>query len=159
MKEHTTTCRYQTFEPSELPDHVLRLIEQARVSRSGARAPYSDFTVGAAVLLHSGNVVLGSNQENASFPAGLCAERVAAHQAMAAFPDDKIKAIAIVAGKRESDTGVAVAPCGICRQSLLEYELEQHLPITLYCSPLKGPVIRVNSIADLLPLRFDGSTL
>ena len=154
MKEHSVSLQYDVLELSELSTDVVTLIELAREARQSAYAPYSGFQVGAALKLDSGHIVTGSNQENASFPAGLCAERVAAHQAMAVHPNARIAALAIVAGKKGSTQGRAVAPCGICRQSLLEYERVQDSPITIYCASLSGEVIRVNGISSLLPLSF-----
>ena len=154
MKEHSVSFQYSVLELSELPTDVVTLIGHARKARKAAYAPYSEFLVGAALKLDSGDIVTGSNQENASFPAGLCAERVAAHQAMAVHPNARIEALAIVAGKKGSTQGAAVAPCGICRQSLLEYERVQDFPIMVYCVSLSGKVIRVSGISSLLPLSF-----
>ena len=109
----------------ELTPEDRSLLQKAREVREGAYAPYSGFKVGAALLLESDEIVVGSNQENASFPSGLCAERVAVFQAGARFPDIPIKSIAITASGRVAKLSIPAAPCGNCRQSMLEYETRQ----------------------------------
>ena len=107
----------------ELDGRQRRLVDVARKATERSYAPYSKFHVGAAIELDNGEIVSGSNQENAAYPSGTCAERTAAYYAHATYPDAKFKAIAIAAigtdGKEISDP---VAPCGACRQALLEYE-------------------------------------
>ena len=143
----------------ELAPEDLTLLQKARQAREGAYAPYSGFKVGAAVLMESGEVVLGNNQENASFPSGLCAERVAVFQAGARFPGTRIKSIAITATGRVASLKIPAAPCGNCRQSMLEYETRQGNPIRILMQGEAGVVYECPSIASLLPLGFDGSFL
>jgi cytidine deaminase len=143
----------------ELAPEDLSLLQKAREVREGAYAPYSGFKVGAALLLESGEVVVGSNQENASFPSGLCAERVAVFQAGARFPDTPIKCIAITASGRVAKLSIPAAPCGNCRQSLLEYETRQGFPIRILMQGEAGAIYECPSVASLLPLGFDGSFL
>lgn len=147
--------------PSEagLSPEDRRLLEAARRALEGAYAPYSHFRVGAALLLDSGETVIGSNQENASYPSGLCAERVAVFQAGARFPGIPIQAIAIVARSADGRLQVPAAPCGNCRQAILEYETRQDGPIRLLLQAGEGVIYECPSMAALLPLGFDGSFL
>ena len=136
-----------------------RLLEAARQALSGAYAPYSGFRVGAALLLDSGDTVIGSNQENASYPSGLCAERVAVFQAGARFPGTPIRTIAIVARSADGRLQIPAAPCGNCRQAILEYEKRQDRPIRLLLQAGEGVIYECPSVAALLPLGFDSSYL
>ena len=143
----------------ELHSNDAYLLEQAEKARQNSYSPYSKFSVGAALLLESGNVILGSNQENASFPAGLCAEGVALFNAGANHRTEIIKAIAITAGSEENLVNRPVPPCGICRQSIIEYEKNQKSPIRILMKGQYGPIYICDSISDLLPLGFDSSFL
>jgi cytidine deaminase len=143
----------------ELAPEDLNLLQKARQAREGAYAPYSGFKVGAALLLESGEVVIGNNQENASFPSGLCAERVAVFQAGARYPDTPIKSIAITATGRVAKLTIPAAPCGNCRQSMLEYESRQGHAIRILMQGEAGVIYECPSVASLLPLGFDGSFL
>lgn len=155
MTEITKTSTIQVFEnQSELPFEIQNLMLKAIEIRKKAYAPYSKFRVGAALLLNNDLIVQGSNQENAAYPSGLCAERVAIYHAGAMHPDAKILKIAISA---TSDTFVSttpIPPCGACRQSISEYEIKQEFPIEIYFMGEKGEVYKSNSIADLLPFSF-----
>jgi len=148
---------YESF--SELPKEDAFLLEKAKKAREDAYAPYSEFKVGAAVLLRNGQVVIGNNQENASYPSGLCAERVAVFQAGAQFPEEPILKIAIVAGSVRIPTTKPAAPCGNCRQSIFEYERKQQKPIELLLMGSSGEVYKCPSIRDLLPLAFGNEFL
>ncbi|WP_276390657.1 cytidine deaminase [Eudoraea chungangensis] len=143
----------------KLPLEDQSLLQKAIKSRNKAYAPYSSFKVGAAVLLENGEVVLGNNQENASYPSGLCAERVAVFQAGACFPGIAIKAIAISAASELYILNKPAAPCGNCRQSIAEYEHKQKSPIRILMMGSTGPVYKINSLADILPLGFESSYL
>jgi cytidine deaminase len=132
----------------------LELLDIAHEAAKHAYAPYSHFKVGAAVLLKNGHIISGNNQENAVFPSGLCAERVALFYAAAQFPESPIAKIAITAIGGEKEVRQPVPPCGSCRQSLLEYELKFDEPIELIMAGEKGEVYIVKSAADLLPLSF-----
>ncbi|NAS14144.1 cytidine deaminase [Poritiphilus flavus] len=138
----------------ELSAEDRSLMQAAVQAREDAYAPYSRFKVGAAVLLDNGEIVLGNNQENASYPSGLCAERVAVFQAGAVYPNSAIKTVAINVGSQDP-----AAPCGNCRQSIAEYEQRHKSPIALLLMGASGVVYKCNSIADILPLSFDGSYL
>ena len=134
-------------------------METAHQARKKAYAPYSQFAVGAALLLENSIVVTGNNQENASYPSGLCAERTAIYAAGANHPDSKILLMAIVAGSNKNKTDKPIPPCGACRQAISEYDINQKQPITIYFMGETGKVIRSNSLANLLPLVFDKNVL
>ena len=138
---------------------VQSLMQQAIEIRKKAYAPYSHFRVGAALLLDNGKIVLGSNQENAAYPSGLCAERVAIYQAGAVYPEAKIVMIAISAASDSNPTLTPIPPCGSCRQSIAEYEFKQDIPIEIYFMGESGEVYRSNSINNLLPLSFNSNSL
>lgn len=146
-------------ERAALPPQIAALMDGAIASRKKAYAPYSKFRVGAAVLLENGEVVYGNNQENAAFPSGLCAERVAVTQAGAVYPDVQITAIAITAATDLRKVTEPVPPCGSCRQVLAEYEFRQRDPIAIYFMGDESEVYKVSSIAQLLPLIFTGDSL
>lgn len=142
-----------------LPSADRELLKRARSATSGAYAPYSGFRVGAALLLQSGEVIIGSNQENASFPSGLCAERVAVFQKGARFPEGLIEVLAVVALSPGNQLKTPAAPCGNCRQSLLEYEHRQKRPIRILLQADNGRIYECPSVSALLPLGFDQSYL
>ena len=160
MKEisiNTSFTVYQSF--AELPQDVQSLMEQAVEIRKKAYAPYSKFRVGAALLLDNGKVVLGSNQENAAYPSGLCAERVAIFQSGAIYPEAKIVKMAVSAASDTNKTTTPIPPCGACRQSISEYEFKQDYPIEIYFMGESGEVYLSKSISNLLPLTFDKNFL
>lgn len=155
MTEKTFTATFQIFDSfQELPNGIQNLMQEAFEARDKAYAPYSNFQVGAAVLMENNEVIKGSNQENAAYPAGLCAERTAVFYAGANFPEQKIRAIAISAKSLERKVDTPVGPCGGCRQALLEYETKQNAPIEIYFMGETGKIILASSVADLLPLKF-----
>ena len=123
--------------------------------RKKAYAPYSNFRVGTAILLDNGKIILGSNQENAAYPSGLCAERVAIYHAGSVHPDAKILQMAISAASDTNPTLEPIPPCGACRQSIAEYEFKQDYPIEIYFMGEKGKIFKSDSLKNLLPLAFD----
>ena len=160
MKEITITTKFSSFDSlQELPADIQALMEQAITIRKTAYAPYSKFRVGAAILLDNGKVVLGSNQENAAYPSGLCAERVAIFQAGAVYPDAKIVKMAITAASDTNTTASPIPPCGACRQSIAEYEFKQEQLIEIYFMGEIGVVYKSDSLKNLLPLLFDKNFL
>ena len=160
MKDIIITTQFTVFDSlKELPLDIQNLMEQAVAVRKNAYAPYSKFRVGAAILLDNGKVVLGSNQENAAYPSGLCAERVAIFQAGAIYPNAKIVKLAITAASDTNPTKSPIPPCGACRQSIAEYEFKQDTPIEIYFMGESGEVYKSNSINNLLPLSFDKTSL
>ena len=160
MKEIKIESTFTVFDNlEELPQEISFLMERAIEARQKAYAPYSKFSVGAAILLDNDEIVTGSNQENASYPSGLCAERTAIYYAGAQFPDVKIIRMAITAGSKSKQTMVPIPPCGACRQAISEYEVKQDAPIEIYFMGETGKVVTSNSLANLLPLVFDKSVL
>lgn len=148
---------YESFE--EIPSEIKHLMEAAFAVRDKAYAPYSKFLVGTAILLENGEVVTGSNQENASYPSGLCAERTAIYFAGSQFPDVKIKTIAISAKSDLHRMLTPVPPCGACRQAIAEYEIKQEEPIEIYFMGESGKVVKSDSLKNLLPFVFDNTYL
>ncbi|MEM7186704.1 MAG: cytidine deaminase [Bacteroidota bacterium] len=144
---------------SDLSPVIQEVMHKAHEARESAYAPYSLFRVGAAIALESGVIVTGNNQENAAFPSGLCAERVAAFYAGANYPGEAFKAIAITARSEKHQTTTPIPPCGACRQALAEYEVNQKTPIPVYFMGASGEVVKAQSVKDLLPLIFDSSYL
>lgn len=154
MKKKTIEIEYQSLQFEELSQENKMLIQKADEIRDKAYAIYSDFYVGAALLLDTGDIVLGNNQENIAFPSSLCAERVAIFYCKANYPNSKIKKLAITAKSIKEAYNEVVTPCGSCRQVISEYERNQKSPIEII---LKGQneVIIFKSINDLLPLAFE----
>lgn len=144
---------------AELSAADRALLLKAREAASDAYAPYSGFRVGAALALESGEVIIGNNQENASYPSGLCAERVAIFQKGARFPDGVVSVLAVATLSGGQGLKEPAAPCGNCRQSLLEYEHRQERPIRILLQAGTGQVYECPSVADLLPMGFDKSYL
>jgi cytidine deaminase len=144
---------------TELDPSEQELIKISRRMTTQAYAPYSGFYVGAAVLLENGEIVLGSNQENAAYPSGLCAERVAVFAASAKYPGIKIKAIAISGNSKTRNIDHPVTPCGACRQVMLEYEVKQEEPVKVYLSGDSGKIYIIGKVQDLLPLSFTSKEL
>ncbi|MFC0604761.1 cytidine deaminase [Winogradskyella pulchriflava] len=160
MNEITIGTTLQVYNGiDELPLDIQNLMNAAVEARDNAYAPYSKFNVGAALLLDNDEVVIGSNQENASYPSGLCAERTAVYYAGAKYPNAKILKIAISASSRNQVTDKPIPPCGACRQAIAEYEIKQKQHVEIYFMGAKGKVIRSESLANLLPLLFDNSVL
>lgn len=160
MREVTQNFSYKELDSDdELPTELAELLVQAKIAIVTAYAPYSKFKVGAAVLLENGIIVTGSNQENASFPAGICAERVTLSAASALHPNVAVVALAISAKANEKALTEPVAPCGICRQTILEYENRFHRDIEIILQGESGKIFRIESAKDLLPLHFGGDDL
>jgi len=160
MKDIIISTQFSVFESiQELPIEVQNLMLQAVEVRKNAYAPYSKFRVGAALLLDNGKVVLGSNQENAAYPSGLCAERVAVFQAGSIYPDAKILKMAITAASDTNLTTSPIPPCGSCRQSIAEYEIKQETPIAIFFMGETGAIYCSDSLKNLLPFMFDKNFL
>lgn len=160
MKEININSSFSVYESlTDLPIEIQSLMQQAITVRKKAYAPYSKFRVGTAILLDNGHIVLGSNQENAAYPSGLCAERVAIFQTGAIYPEAKIIKMAITAASDTNKTTSPIPPCGACRQSISEYECKQNTPIEIYFMGESGEVYKSASIENLLPLSFDKNFL
>jgi cytidine deaminase len=156
MKEINFNMQLSVFEDlAGLPNDIQALMDEAIKVRKTAYAPYSNFRVGCAILLDNGKIVLGSNQENAAYPSGLCAERVAVFAAGANYPTAKIVSMAITAASDNNPTTAPIPPCGGCRQSIAEYEIRQEQSIEIYFMGAVGEVYKSDSLKNLLPFMFD----
>ena len=160
MKEVKIETTLQVYDSiSNLPEDLQQLMNSAIEARNNAYSPYSKFDVGAAILLDNGKVISGSNQENASYPSGLCAERTAIYYAGATYPKAKMLKMALTASSQNQQTLKPIPPCGACRQAIAEYEIKQDNPIEIYFMGVKGKVVKSKSLANLLPLVFESSVL
>ena len=146
---------------AELNEADAALLQRAKDTTVDAYAPYSGFRVAAAALLLNGEIVTGTNQENASFPAGICAKRVMLASAATLFPGIAIDTLAISYHNHNANghSDHPVSPCGICRQTLAEYQERVKHPIRLLLSGMEGKVIAIEKASDLLPLSFGGTDL
>lgn len=146
-------------DPSELTKEEQLLFEKAIEAREKAYAPYSEFNVGAALLLENGKIITGNNQENAAYPSGMCAERVAIWKAGSEYPKMRVKKLVLTAASKKIEVKKPVSPCGACRQTLLEYEVNQKEPIEILFRGEVGKIVKINSVVALLPFCFDSSFL
>ncbi len=158
MESLELLTKVRVYSLIECSNEKKDLIEKAKNSSNSAYAPYSGFHVGAAVLLEDGTIVTGSNQENAAYPSGLCAERTALFYANAHYPDLAVKAIAITAKTKGNFTKDICAPCGSCRQVLVEVENRYNTPIQIIMYG-ENHIYEVDSIRDLLPFCFGKDSL
>ncbi len=157
MKETRLEIKVQELAVDELSPLEVELMSRAVAAARDAYAPYSRFQVGAAVMLTNGRIITGNNQENAAYPSGMCAERVAVFNAASQYPNVSVREIALVAMKNGT-VADRITPCGACRQVLLEMEQRGNTPIRLMmCGKEKVQVVL--SAADLLPLSFGSSDL
>jgi cytidine deaminase len=157
MKKLSLTIDYLEYDSmDELTAEDKSLMLQAHEAGKSAYAPYSNFSVGAAVLLENGVVVKGSNQENAAYPTGLCAERVAVFSAGSQYPGVAFKTIAVTAKSSKIAVDNPVGPCGSCRQAISEYEVLYNKPIRFLLMGETGKVLELKNVESLLPLRFEG---
>lgn len=160
MKEINFSSKAIIFDDfSQLLEEDRTLLEKAITARNKAYAPYSKFNVGAAVLLDNDKIILGNNQENAAYPSGMCAERVAIWRAGSEYPDMIVRKIAISAASLHTVVDKPVGPCGACRQALYEYEFRQSQPIEIIFMGETGKIIKTESLSSLLPFSFDSSFL
>ncbi len=155
MKKEEFAFAFEVYESiDELNEQDAWLLSEAREVTQHAYAPYSHFQVGAIAKLANGEIVAGSNQENASFPVGLCAERVLLASAASLFPKVPIEIMAISYYNQNGDSSHPISPCGMCRQSLLEYESRVNQPIRIILGGLTGKVYIIDKASRLLPLSF-----
>ena len=158
MKEINLTTKISVYLLEECTETEKKLIEAAKQATKNAYARYSNFKVGAALLLENGEVITGNNQENAAYPSGTCAERTAVFFANANYPDQTIIAIAVAAYHNGGFTQDVVTPCGSCRQVLLEAENRYNTPVKILMYS-DNKVYVANSIKSLLPLSFGDEML
>ena len=159
MKHKSLTINYSVSETlAALNTADQHLMEEAIKAAKNAYAPYSGFSVGAALRLANGKIVTGNNQENAAYPSGLCAERVALFSASSLYPDEVIETIAVTI-KTPHKIIEPVSPCGACRQVLAEYENKQDKKIRIIFSGETGKTFTVEGIENLLPMTFNSRNM
>lgn len=155
MMERRISILVEDFNSlNELDKSDRDLLEHATKASESSYSPYSGFRVGAAVRLANGNLITGNNQENAAYPSGLCAERVALYYAQAQFPDEAVEAIAIFATSEEFKLEKPVTPCGACRQVMAEYENRHRRKMRVIMGNADEKVQIIEGIENLLPLMF-----
>lgn len=160
MKEYLHTCRYALCSLDELSAEDQALVMEAQKAARSSYAPYSHFHVGAALRLIDGSLVTGSNQENAAYPSGLCAERTALFAAGATYPNTPVDVLVIAACNDEGCfTAQPTPPCGACRQVMLETETRFRHPMRIVLYGTEATCVIAGGAAELLPLVFDGSFL
>jgi cytidine deaminase len=155
MKKEEYHFSYEVYDSvADLNEQDAWLVNEAREVTSAAYAPYSNFNVGAVAKLANGEIVAGTNQENASYPVGICAERVLLGSAASLYPNIAIDTIAISYDNTSGVSNHPISPCGMCRQALVEYEERVKQPIRLILSGLDGRVFIIANANALLPLSF-----
>ena len=155
MHKQNIQFEYEVFESiEELTTEDKKLMEVARKATALAYAPYSKFHVGAVAILNNGEIIKGSNQENASYPVGVCAERVLLGNAATLFPEMPIKSLYISYHNTIGQSNEPISPCGMCRQAISEYEHRTHQKIRLLISGMEGKVFVFEHASLLLPLSF-----
>jgi cytidine deaminase len=160
MRKESYQFSYENYASiSELGAEDKALLEAARQLTEQSYAPYSHFHVAAVAKLKNGQWVKGTNQENASYPVGICAERVLLASASMLFPNEQIDSMAITYHNFNGESNHPVSPCGMCRQSLVEYEARIGKSIRLILSGMDGEVMILDSSKQLLPFSFGGEDL
>jgi len=160
MHKKRILFEFEEYESEEqLNEADASLLKTAKKITRNAYAPYSNFLVGAATKLSNGNIVTGTNQENASYPVGICAERVLLSTVASLYPGAIIDTIAISYHNLNGESNDPVSPCGLCRQSLLEYETRVDHPIRIILSGMDGKVLIIPKASSLLPLSFTGDDM
>lgn len=155
MKKEEYRFAFEVYDSiDELNKEDAWLLKEAREVTESAYAPYSNFNVGAVAKLANGEIVAGTNQENASYPVGLCAERVLLASASTLYPHVPIDSIAISYNNTHGESNHPISPCGMCRQSMVEYEERVKQPIRLILSGMEGKVYVIDKTTNLLPLSF-----
>ena len=155
MRKEHFICPYTVYDSeAELNPQDAELLRLAHEATNNSYAPYSRFHVGAAARLANGKVVSGCNIENAAYPSGLCAERVTLFAAQAQFPGVPIEALAITAHSESKTIDEPVAPCGACRQVMVETEQRSGVPLRVLCQGEKGPIMAFDGIESLVPFVF-----
>ncbi|MDR6563683.1 MULTISPECIES: cytidine deaminase [unclassified Arcicella] len=155
MQKLNLTITLETYNnDTELSVQENKLLNEARKATYKSYAPYSNFHVGAAILLDDDTIVIANNQENAAFPSGSCAEQSAIFWVGANYPERTIKSIAVIARPGKGDVFRGVSPCGACRQAMLEYEVRQKEPIRFIMLGANNQILVTSSIGDLLPIKF-----
>lgn len=157
MQKQTVQFSYQVFASFHaLSKQDQLLFSEARAALSLAHAPYSKFNVGAAALLNNGEIIKGSNQENASYPIGICAERVLLSTASTLQSKVPIVTMTITYHNERGGNNIPIAPCGMCRQAIAEYESIVNQSIRLILGGEAGEIYVIEKASDLLPFGFSG---
>lgn len=160
MKKETFAIEYELYDSAEeLPAQDAALLRKAQEAVKLSYAPYSRFYVGTAARLQNGAFIEGSNQENASFPVGICSERVLLSVASSQYPQIPIEAMAVSYRSDVVASNHPISPCGLCRQSLQEYELRLQHPIRLILGGMEGKIWVLPRVSQLLPLSFTAEDL
>ncbi len=155
MKNESLNISYTTYNQfNDLPENLQILWNKALEARKSSYSPYSNFTVGCAILMDNGEIITGTNQENASFPAGLCAERTAMYRAGIAAPKNKFHQMAICATKKGEEILQSAPPCGGCRQVMLEFEKRHQQKFEILFTDASETFILMKSASDLFPFSF-----
>ena len=158
MKKRQLEISYHSCKFEELTPEEKQLVEEARQATYRSYSPYSRFSVGASVLLANGVILSGSNQENAAYPSGLCAERTVLFFANSQHPNQPITMMAIAALSEKGFTEIPITPCGACRQVLAETEKRFEYPIRILLYGETETII-IDGVKDLLPFLFDEDIL
>jgi len=160
MKERKFEFSFEVYDSiDELSAEDQQLLTEARNVTEQAYAPYSNFRVGAAAKLENGNIVTGTNQENASYPVGICAERVLLSTVSSLYPDVPVTTMAVSYQSNKIKSDHPISPCGMCRQALLEFEGRTSKLIRLILAGIKGKIYVIRSASQLLPLAFSSEEL
>jgi cytidine deaminase len=160
MKEKKFEFEYEVYDDiGQLAEEDAWLLREAKAVTDQAYAPYSKFHVGAVAMLENGQVVAGTNQENASYPVGICAERVLLGSVATLHPNIPVKSLAISYNSEEVKSDHPISPCGMCRQALLEYETRLKKPIRLILGGMEGKVYVIKTASQLLPFAFTSDEL
>lgn len=158
MKDLSIHVRLKLYNYDELSEADRRLLDAACEATGRSYAPYSHFSVGAAARLADGTIVTGTNQENAAYPSGLCAERTTLFYANSQYPNQPVTTLAIAARNEEGFLDDPIPPCGACRQVMLETEKRFQQPMRLLLYGKKG-IYEIERACDLLPLSFDAASM
>jgi cytidine deaminase len=160
MEKKSINITYKSYpNKSSLDETDQLLIAKAEEVLKTAYAVYSQFQVGAALLLENGEIITGNNQENIAYPSSLCAERVALYYCKAHFPNISVKKIAVMAKSKKGELLEVISPCGACRQVMSEYERLQNDPMEVILKGEGESIMVFEAVADLLPLSFNTKVL
>lgn len=153
------TIKWKEYSENELEALDRELVQAAQEATQGSYSPYSGFSVGAAVRLEDGTIVTGSNQENAAYPSGLCAERTALFAASHQYPEKAVVALAIAARNANGFIAQPITPCGACRQVIAEIESKSGKPIRFVLYGSSHTLVLADGINSLLPFCFGSDAL
>jgi cytidine deaminase len=153
IKKIAVMDEYNDINELSLSDQEL--LSKAKAALKNAYAPYSKFLVGCALRLQNGEIITGNNQENAAYPSGLCAERVAIFYAGSKFPNVPITAMAITARSENFEVNQPVSSCGACLQSMNEYEMRDEIPMRIILQGETGKIRIAEGLHNFMPFRFD----